>query len=224
MKKLDKSKAKSLTKSDFLDAFDDTKRRGDSFEEQIERLSHIDSLIITDESLYTDLMSLCKFNAQKWRLIYRASRDGFRAKDFHNKCDDTANTLTIIKTTNSSVFGGYASSAWSSFDEYKEDEYAFLFSLVNARKNPLRIECSNKERAIHCLADYGPCFGKHAIVIEHAANLSTKSSSCLGREYGQTLFKQKSSEAQKFLAGAEHFQPVEIEVFVKDYKYIKQVG
>jgi hypothetical protein len=30
-------------------------------------------------------------------LIYRASRDGFEAKDFHGKCDNQGATLIIVK-------------------------------------------------------------------------------------------------------------------------------
>ena len=36
-------------------------------------------------------------------LIYRATRDGFKAKDFHDKCDEKGPTLTIIKTTTGHV-------------------------------------------------------------------------------------------------------------------------
>ena len=31
------------------------------------------------------------------KLIYRGSEDGFRAEDFHRKCDGVSNTLTFIK-------------------------------------------------------------------------------------------------------------------------------
>ena len=46
-----------------------------------------------------DLNKLCKFtDDMKWTLLYRASVDGFSAKDFHKKCDKREKTLTIIKT------------------------------------------------------------------------------------------------------------------------------
>ena len=40
------------------------------------------------------------------KLIYRASRDGFGADEFHSKCDGKRDTLSIIQTTNGYVFGG----------------------------------------------------------------------------------------------------------------------
>lgn len=47
-----------------------------------------------------DLEKLCNFsNDTKWEMLYRASRDGFLARNFHDKCDGFKNTLTIIKST-----------------------------------------------------------------------------------------------------------------------------
>eukprot|EP01083_Nonionella_stella_P096952 272549_1 len=40
-----------------------------------------------------------------WNLLYRGSRDGFRANVFHNKCDGKAKTLSIIRTDTNNVFG-----------------------------------------------------------------------------------------------------------------------
>ena len=52
-------------------------------------------------------MRLCEFsNEQKRCLIYRGSRHGLGAKDFHVNCDDSAETLTIIKSHGcSNIFG-----------------------------------------------------------------------------------------------------------------------
>jgi len=44
--------------------------------------------------------------------IYRASDDGRKASDFHKHCDGKGPTLTIIKTTNGRVFGGYSVVSW----------------------------------------------------------------------------------------------------------------
>ncbi len=62
----------------------------------------------------TELMSLCKFSLnQKWKLIYKATRDGFGSADFHSKCDSYQNSLVIIKSTKGNVFGGYTEQNWS---------------------------------------------------------------------------------------------------------------
>jgi hypothetical protein len=45
----------------------------------------------------SDLIKLCEFSPKhKWTLLYRGTRDGFGAGDFHSRCDGHSNTLTII--------------------------------------------------------------------------------------------------------------------------------
>jgi hypothetical protein len=64
------------------------------------RLDLLDVLIIPDSPpLFTE------FGAKRWRLLWRDSRDSFRATEFHRHCDGRVNTLTIIRDTNGSVFG-----------------------------------------------------------------------------------------------------------------------
>jgi hypothetical protein len=67
------------------------------------------SQILTDQHQSSALINLCEFSPNdKWSLLYRGSRDGFGAVDFHSKCDGHSNTLTIIKAAESSyIFGGY---------------------------------------------------------------------------------------------------------------------
>ena len=63
-------------------------------------------------------------------LLYRATRDGFDAAAFHNKCDGRPNTVTLIETDSNNVFGGFASSKWNSSGYFIADFGAFVFSLV----------------------------------------------------------------------------------------------
>jgi hypothetical protein len=62
-----------------------------------------------------------EFDVKSIRLLFRGSRDGFSSSDFHRCCDNISNTLTIILTTNGSIFGGFASAAWSSSGGFKSD-------------------------------------------------------------------------------------------------------
>ena len=73
---------------------------------------------------------------KNWKLLYRASVDGFQSSNFHQKCDNIANTVTIIRSTNRNVFGGFTTQAWDSSNSYKNDDNAFIFSLINADNNP----------------------------------------------------------------------------------------
>jgi len=93
-----------------------------------ERLDFFDPSSILTSDQKRELNLLCNFATNtRWRLLYRASIDGFAAKSFHEKCDGIPMTLSIIKTTNSYVFGGYASEPWNQSGEYINDKNAFIF-------------------------------------------------------------------------------------------------
>jgi hypothetical protein len=75
----------------------------------------IESKIITKESDITLIQKWLNRDAPNtisFKLIYRGSRDGFTAKAFHDKCDKTAGTITIIKAPNQHIFGGYIDGTW----------------------------------------------------------------------------------------------------------------
>jgi hypothetical protein len=41
----------------------------------------------------------------EWCLLYKGSRDGFNAKDFHRLCDNKGPTITVIRTRQGRIFG-----------------------------------------------------------------------------------------------------------------------
>ena len=47
----------------------------------------------------------------EWRLLYRASRDGFAASAFHSNCDYQGPTVTIVKS-GANRFGGFTEESW----------------------------------------------------------------------------------------------------------------
>lgn len=47
----------------------------------------------------------------QWRLCYRASSDGWEAKDFHSKCDNQGPTVVIVQVGNF-IFGGFITRKW----------------------------------------------------------------------------------------------------------------
>jgi hypothetical protein len=47
-------------------------------------------------------------------LLYKATRDGFTVKKFHDLCDNVPNTVTIIRNNLNFIFGGFTSARWSS--------------------------------------------------------------------------------------------------------------
>jgi hypothetical protein len=165
-----------------------------------------------------ELMELCEFPVdQKWNLIYRATQDGFRANDFHSKCDNKPNTLIIIKVTSGCVFGGYTEKDWSGTG-YKEDPNAFIFSLINLTHRPIKMRCTLSAHAIYCSTIHGPVFGGgYDFQIKTNSNLNFDSSSNLGNRYKHPDYAYGSEESKSFLAGSHNFQTVEIEVYTKGF-------
>ena len=49
----------------------------------------------------------------EWRLLFRASRDGFAASTFHSKCDNKGPTVTVVKS-GANIFGGFTEKGWTS--------------------------------------------------------------------------------------------------------------
>jgi hypothetical protein len=162
-----------------------------------------------------DLIKVCEFSIKdKWALLYRGTRDGFSAANFHSKCDGHNNTLTILKANGSSyIFGGFTSISWDSSCQYKSDPSAFLFSLTNKNSQPCKMRQVNYGDSIYCKSDYGPTFGggKDIYVCDYANRLAGSYSN-LGREYQHP----QPSQGQSFLAGSFKFQLSEIEVYQKE--------
>jgi BTB/POZ domain-containing protein KCTD9 len=66
-------------------------------------------------------------------MLYRASRDGWTAKDFHSKCDGKGPTLSLFSYGKNDIIGGFTMAQWSSpsVPEFKKDKSAFIFELEN---------------------------------------------------------------------------------------------
>ena len=185
---------------------------------------------ILNEQLMADLMRVCQFlDGQKFKLLYRASRDGFEASNFHSKCDNIYKTITIVKSRNGNIFGGYTALFWDQSSGYKTDNNAFIFSLVNLHNSPIKIACSPGQNAIYCSSGYGPTFGSgHDFHIADNSNSNQSSYSKLSTSYIHPNYNNQHSyneyvyngniynnqnEAQRFLAGSNNFYVDEIEVF-----------
>jgi hypothetical protein len=122
-------------------------------------LKLFDSLILRD--IPSELLELRRTSTT---LLYRGSRDGFAASNFHSKCDGQSNTLTVIETTKGYIFGGFTPVAWDSSNSYKSDssEQSFLFTVKNPRGSEFRKFClKDSSKAIHCHSSNGPLFGSN---------------------------------------------------------------
>jgi hypothetical protein len=172
------------------------------------------------------LIDTCGFKInQKWRLIYRGTKDGFDNVAFHSRCDDIPKTLLIVKTENLSIFGGYTDIEWESGDKLlKKDSSSFLFSFSSNNGDVKCIKLINNRNGseIYCDSECGPAFGynyknkKHDLFISKNPHLDENSYCKIGCSYLIPFqINLRSSYDKKLLAGSYNFKIIEIEVFSK---------
>ena len=145
------------------------------------------------------------------KTLYRASRDGFLASSFHSKCDNKGATLTLIKSSNGNIFGGFTKANWNG-NSWIIDSNAFLFSLINQYDYPIKLNIKSDKvaYAINANPSYGPYFGDAPdLYIADQSNSNTNSFSQLGGTYDLP-------QNFAFLAGTPYFSTLEIEVYQID--------
>jgi len=114
------------------------------------------SAIIGDPEQAKYLSTL--FEAQEIILLYRASRDGWKASDFHRHCNGKGRTLILIKTSRGVVCGGYTTVPWANslLTSNKYDTQAFLFTL--SKKKMAVYRPRKPEKAVTHGTLHGPWF------------------------------------------------------------------
>ncbi len=184
------------------------------------------SLILTSDER-NSLIQMLNYPTEV-KLIYRASRDGFCSYCFISKCGDISNTVTIIKTTSNSVFGGYASAPWICSGNDIYDSNAFIFSLRRfGMANNERMNVTMPDSAVYC-ADQNTYqneivfrFGSDDLVVFDMTPYPTyqfknynDGKSNLGSSYQLPHdLTYESNEAQTYLDGTSNFRITEIEVY-----------
>ena len=102
-------------------------------------------------------------------LLFCSDLDGDNILTYHNKCDKIPNTLTIIKTKDNFIFGGFTTNFFESSPYiWKEDENSFIFS-INLKK---KFYPKDKKKAILSVKYMGPTFGDGYDVYLHDKFLS----------------------------------------------------
>jgi hypothetical protein len=168
-----------------------------------------DSLIISD---FPEIFA--EFRAKRFKILWRGSRDGFKAKEFHGRCDGHANTLTVILDTKGNIFGGFTPLEWESPPKPKnktdESLKSFLFTLKNPHNISARrfaLNAEKKHEAMRCDSERGPRF--NAIGVADNCNRNTESNIYVGRNY----INDTGMDNYTVLTGSKDFQVKEIEVF-----------
>jgi hypothetical protein len=153
--------------------------------------SNIISSKVDKEKITEWLASAGKTSEPK--LLYRASRDGWSASDFHRMCDGKGATVTVVKSSDGYIFGGYTNVAWEEKGRYKSSAESFLFSLKDK-------------------AGIGPILWKRSCDLCVASNANANT--CSYCNVGNAYQRPSNTTPTYFLTGSRHFTVSDYEVFL----------
>ena len=169
-----------------------------NIDSQILKLYDSNELNLIEKGVQKNL----KKKINKYTLLFRASRDGYRASNFHSKCDGKTNTVTLVETMTGRRFGGFTDDQWDQSSSYKTGPNGFIFSLDN---NEIYYK-KNNQYNIYCHSGKGPTFGGgHDFYINDNCN-SNNSGENSGDSY-------ETNGKQYALAGSNNFIVRDYEVF-----------
>ena len=136
----------------------------------------------------------------KYKLLFRASEDGYSPKVFHNKVDKFKNNLILIKDVNNFIYGGFTRNTWDGNKIYKKDKNAIVFNL----DNEIYYKIKDNSYSIFCDPDNLAIFGDGDIYlgVEGIKSFFPKS-------YGNSL----ENKENELTLGYKKLIPLEIEVF-----------
>ena len=147
-------------------------------------------------------------NISQIKLIYRATEDGDDSNSFFDKCRNMGPTISLIKTKEDRIFGGFSKAEWtdSQANVKLRDDKAFLFSLDNKE----RYKVLKPEIAISCYPDnytlvYGNKDDRYGIRL--FTNFLDKNN------YENLASKSYDTPSEYCLSGHNKFEVEDVEVF-----------
>ena len=155
----------------------------------------IDSIILIEskkeKKFFEKIKEWC--GNKKFELLYRGSRDGSLSKNFHEKCDNQAPTLTLYRNDKECIFGGYTSIPWSNQGGYKKAPDCFIFTLNNIHNTePYKFPIKNDYGGVYHNTSYGPSFANNCDIAVYEDFKNKDSYSDFPCKYQDTLGKGRS--------------------------------
>ena len=192
------------------------KRKKQLFELNIESKILKKEDLSEDFFLFSKIRDLFMYNRyMKLSLIYRGSKDGATAKDFHMKCDLIGPNITLIKTKKNYIFGGFTNKGWKHlFKDIKKDDPEFATEYKDERAFGFSYHLKKiyengkpQENIIFCNNSYGAVFNSFFKIFDDCfknGGICGKMEKCV------FIGQEKNFE---FNGGEEKFEIDEIEVF-----------
>ena len=97
-------------------------------------------------------------------------------------------TILFVKHySNGYRFGGFTTVPWKGDNTYHQDARAFVFSLNNKNKYPIKNK--SDQSAVGHYKDYGPIFGSDSEIYFYTGNWSTQeNASCRANNYSASVY------------------------------------
>ncbi|KAL3940175.1 MAG: hypothetical protein SGARI_001089, partial [Bacillariaceae sp.] len=119
----------------------------------------------TSQKLQETLTESTSLQDKQLACVYKASRDGWSAIDFHNAVDEKGSCLVMALARSGTLFGGFNPVGYRSTDDYYNSNAAFLFCVNGGDKVTKFPALTGGNAAIFDYATGGPCFGSSDLII-----------------------------------------------------------
>ena len=137
------------------------------------------------------------------KLLFRASEYQFSSQSFHNKCDDTEDTLTLILTEHGKTIGGFTHYKWNEVsNKYVRGDRDKAFLIQLDRKEKMVPQEEN--HLIYCSREWGPSFGDDDIFIDDSCHKNENSCAFFPNSYNREGKDQyeRGQDSYKRFSGA----------------------
>ena len=135
----------------------------ENLQKLIKSFGEIESLKIFEDSLIIKNNNVYRHNLKQWinankkfttSLLYRKSKNDDSYSTFHKLCDNKGITLTLIKSKEGFIIGGYTPLNWGDNSGWLMDKEAFIFSLSEGKV----FRKLKKSNSIYSGKNIGPLF------------------------------------------------------------------
>ena len=133
-----------------------------------------------------------------FKLIYRATRDGYGPMNFHEACDEYKHVLALIQDRNGMIIAGYTTESWDGTG-FKADETAVLINV----KNQIIARPKDIKKAMYCSQGALLVFGEGDLLLSQ-----NEVSSVYPTVYGGTV-----NGRYALTEGEQYVELTELEVF-----------